>query len=89
MTLIVVALLVCQVALVAAFLLAWDRREREHRMERLGLYQRIQAPELAVMQHQIEQNPESPPAVSTDNDEDYWAAMEARMEQTYLEVQGQ
>lgn len=42
-------------------------------LERTGLLQRIQAPELAVVSHANEGQPIDPPAVSLDDDADYWA----------------
>ena len=53
-----------------------DKRLREERkswqLERANLLQRIQAPEIAVVDHSNEGQPLDPQAVSIDDDADYW-----------------
>lgn len=39
------------------------------------LCQRVQAPEQAVLEHQLQDLPVSPPAVTPDDDDAYWEAM--------------
>ena len=66
-----------------------ERRERyalEDRDRLLAtiddLCQRVQAPDLAVIDHQAKQGGiVNPPAVGFDNDEDYWKAAEMTKEQ--------
>jgi len=71
----VIELAVICAALVA--LQAWTmhdrRRERQEvRAERADLLLRIQAPQTAVIRDFNRETPDSPPAVSTEVDEDYW-----------------
>lgn len=66
-----------------------DRRERSSREDRSALLatiddlaQRIQAPDLAVIDHQARQGViVNPPAVGFDSDEDYWRAAEMTKDQ--------
>lgn len=53
------------------------------RLERASLLQRIQAPELAVIEHQTAGVAQNPAAVSMHSDDDFWKAQEAlgRIEQ--------
>ena len=66
------------VALVALIVLLdrLSRRMHEERrswqLERANLLQRIQAPEIAVVDHSNEGQPIDPEAVSLDDDADYW-----------------
>jgi len=46
--------------------------EHDHRLERADLYQRIQAPEMAVVTHATN-GASSVPAAGFDDDSDYWA----------------
>lgn len=48
------ALLVGLVMVNVAYLVLLDRKDRRDRVERVNTLQRIQAPEAAVVQHQIE-----------------------------------
>jgi hypothetical protein len=73
------ALIAALIATVAAFAWLLDRKdarahtEREaHRAETADLLQRIQAPEVAVVQHQIAQSVEAPQPSSPEDDEAYW-----------------
>ena len=45
---------------------------RSTQLERANLLQRIQAPEIAVVDHSNEGQPIDPEAVSLDDDADYW-----------------
>lgn len=88
-----VALIAALVLTVVGFLVLLDRKDKRavaerdrERRERADLLQRIQAPEAAVIQHQIEQVTEVPQPPATDDS--YWeqdkehraaiAALEAR-----------
>lgn len=74
-----IALTVVCLALIAlvAFLL-WDRRveRREHTAEREMLHQRLQAPDIAVIQHQVASFPEQPQALPWDDDQAFHATRE-------------
>jgi hypothetical protein len=67
--------------LLAGFLIVLDRRDaRAHeerqanRLERAGLLQRIQAPEQAVIDHTVGEDPEVLEAVDLNDDKSYWEA---------------
>ena len=45
---------------------------RSTQLERANLLQRIQAPQIAVVDHSVEGQPIDPEAVSLDDDADYW-----------------
>jgi hypothetical protein len=69
------------VAVIAALLAerAWAARgvreeQAAWRLERASLLQRIQAPDRAVVAHEIPAEAVSPPAVDAFDDEDYWDA---------------
>lgn len=71
---------------IAGFLVVLDRRDkRQHedrqaqRLEIAGLLQRIQAPQLAVAQHQA-QDARDLPAVNPFDHVDYWDAQNAALE---------
>jgi hypothetical protein len=51
-------------------------REDEWRLERTALLQRIQAPEVAVVEAAKKDTP-APPSIAYDSDEEYWRAKEA------------
>jgi hypothetical protein len=55
--LVYIASLILIAAIVAAFLLASDRRDRRERVERAELLQRIQAPHAAVAEHHYRADP--------------------------------
>ncbi len=67
---------ISQVALIA--FLVWERRsERRDTAEVIaGLLQRIQAPEAAVVQHQMQHLPPSPMPIEYDNDDDFHKSRE-------------
>jgi hypothetical protein len=65
-------------AVVVAFLIVIDRKERFHARERALLLQRIQAPERAVTAHEVGPDPDPAPAVDLFDDRDYWSAVEDR-----------
>ena len=48
--------------------------------ERQALLQRIQAPEVAVTQHQVDNAGPDLPAVSIEDDADYWRAQQEALE---------
>jgi hypothetical protein len=52
----------------------WREEQAAWRLERASLLQRIQAPDRAVVAHEIPAEAVSPPAVSMFDDEDHWAA---------------
>lgn len=62
--------------------LLWDRRteRREHAEQIASLCQRLQAPEVAVMRHQLAEMPPSPPAVPFDDDAAYHEVQSATRE---------
>lgn len=62
--------------------LLWDRRceRREHGAQVADLLQRIQAPEVAAIQHQARDLPPSPVPLEFDNDADYHATREQMAE---------
>jgi hypothetical protein len=70
---------------VAAFVILLDRKDkRAHeerqadRLERAALLQRIQAPELAVVRHDVDQVSEAPQPPT--DDEGYWREAEERQQ---------
>lgn len=71
---------VAQAALLAFLLI--DRRveRREHSAEREMLLQRIQAPQVAVAQHQVKDLPPDPPPLPYDDDEAYHVSREQMAE---------
>jgi hypothetical protein len=62
-----------------------ERHHREEqaawRLERASLLQRIQAPQVAVYQHDVPEEAENPRAVSPDSDRDYWDAADDVLKQ--------
>jgi hypothetical protein len=62
-----------------------ERHHREEqaawRLERASLLQRIQAPQVAVYQHDVPEDAENPRAVIPDSDEDYWDAADDVLKQ--------
>lgn len=58
---------------VAGFLFYLHVRDQREASERAELYQRIQAPQMAVMQHA---DAKSPPSLPFDDDEAFRAALE-------------
>lgn len=76
------------VVTIAAFIWLTDRKDRRHQAEREALTQpptewlavienlcqRLQAPEHAIIEHQIANVPPSPPAVGFDDDEGFHEA---------------
>jgi hypothetical protein len=76
------------VAVIAALLVerAVERRTQRveqaaWRLERASLLQRIQAPQVAVYQHDVPEDAENPRAVIPDSDEDYWDAADDVLKQ--------
>ena len=71
--------------LVLAGVLVWQMREHRieqaaWRLERASLLQRIQAPEVAVVAHDVGEAGAQPPAVNAFDDEDYWGAQQQMLE---------
>lgn len=62
--------------------LLWDRHceRREHAAQTADLLQRIQAPEVAVIQHQARELPPSPEPLPYDSDEAFHATREQMAE---------
>lgn len=60
----------CVCLLLVILALLWDRREERHEWtrDRADLLQRIQAPELAVVEHQTREMPVSPAPLPYDDD---------------------
>jgi hypothetical protein len=80
-----VALIAALVVTVAAFVILLDRKDRRaheerqaDRLERAGLLQRIQAPELAVVEHQVAGVTDAPQPPGTDDE--YWQEAEERQQ---------
>ena len=81
--------ILANITVVALAFYAFGRRERSAQVDRDRLLatidtlcQRVQAPELAVVDHQARQETlASPPAVGFDNDDEYWQATEMTKEQ--------
>jgi hypothetical protein len=69
-----------------------ERHHREEqaawRLERASLLQRIQAPELAVIEHQTAAPAANPSAVSMHDDADFWKAQEALARIETMEREG-
>jgi len=70
---------------ITGFLLLIDRKDRrahaereQQRQETQRLLQRIQAPELAVVQHDIQQATPAPQPPVVDDDDGFWRALEQR-----------
>lgn len=74
--------IVCLALIALVGVLLWDRRveRREQAAEREMLHQRLQAPEAAVMQHQLQSLPEQPPAIPWDDDDSFHATREQMAE---------
>lgn len=78
-----ILLAVIAVCVTAALCVRWALASRErclaaHRAERAELYQRIQAPGVAISDHAVATGPQATvAAVEFDSDEDYWKARES------------
>lgn len=70
------ALTATLVLLAAGFLILLDRKDQRQAKERAELYQRIQAPEVAVIDHQLQTSPPSPPSVGFEDDAGWWESKE-------------